>query len=41
MIIMEKILKTILWAARLFDMYQQPQSKFDYMEHPTQKSDTN
>ena len=30
----------ILWAARLFDMYQQPQSKFDYVEHPTQKSDT-
>ena len=24
MIIMEKVLKTILWAARLFDKHQQP-----------------
>ena len=41
MIIMEKSLKTILWDARLFDMYQQEHSKFDYVEHPTQKLDTN
>ena len=33
-------MEKILWAARLFDIYQQPKSKFDYVEHPTQKSDT-